>query len=226
MPYYCNGAPTDNVAKPTPRSSLVPFRQPARHLRQQREVAVGVVGGVVEEHSQVVDLQEKRAANGTSDVLDSIKQVAVAGTTPAAPAVPPQSPLIIKGGSVRFEPRTNLVTAVAGVASQLLVEPLSDAISDNIIFPLIEKALGRDIPSSAEIRRLQQQPEQVRSLKDAAVEAPAPPQPLVDASVPPSNAIEMPCGQLRIQRRCRRLWKNHWKHIHHLKQMTNAIVSI
>ena len=89
----------------------------------------------------------------------------------SAPSVPPQSQLVFKGGSVRFQPRANLVTAVAGVAGQMLVEPLSDAISDNIIFPLMEKALGRDIPSAAEIRRLQQQPEQVRSLKDAAVDA-------------------------------------------------------
>ena len=74
---------------------------------------------------------------------------------------------------MRFQPRANLVTAVAGVASQLLVEPLSDAISDNIIFPLMEKALGRDIPSAAEIRRRQQQGEQVRSRKDAAVETPS-----------------------------------------------------
>ena len=51
----------------------------------------------------------------------------------------------------------------AGVAGQMLVEPLSDAISDNIIFPLMEKALGKDIPSAAEIHRRQQQSEQVRS---------------------------------------------------------------
>jgi len=87
----------------------------------------------------------------------------------SAPSVPSQSQLVFKGGSVRFQPRANLVTAVAGVASQMLVEPLSDAISDNIIFPLMEKALGRDIPSAAEMRRLQQQGEQVRSLKDAAL---------------------------------------------------------
>ena len=61
----------------------------------------------------------------------------------AAPSVPPQSQLVFKGGSVRFQLRTNLVTAVAGVASQMLVEALSDAISDNIIFPFMEKALER-----------------------------------------------------------------------------------
>ena len=53
-------------------------------------------------------------------------------------------------------PRENLVTAAAGVAGQMLIEPLSDAIIDNIIFPLMEKALGRDIPTSAEIRQRQE----------------------------------------------------------------------
>ena len=37
----------------------------------------------------------------------------------------------------------------------MLVEAVADVISDNIIFPLMETALGRDIPSAAEIRHLQ-----------------------------------------------------------------------
>ena len=69
----------------------------------------------------------------------------------------------------------------------MLVEPLSDIISDNIIFPLMEKALGRDFPSAAEIRH-QQPGEQVRSSRDAAVKAPS--QAPVEASVPPLNAID------------------------------------
>jgi len=89
---------------------------------------------------------------------------------------------------VRFQPRANLVTAVAGVASQMLVEPLSDAISDNIIFPLMEKALGRDIPSAAEIRRLQQQSEQVPNVKDTEVDAL--PQTSLEASVSPLKPID------------------------------------
>ena len=90
--------------------------------------------------------------------------------------------------SARFQPRANLVTAVAGVAGQILVEPLSDAISDNIIFPLMEKALGRDIPSAAEMRRLQQQGEQVPTVKDA--EADAQSEALPGASVTPLNPID------------------------------------
>ena len=109
----------------------------------------------------------------------------------SAASVPSQSPLVFKGGSVRFQARTNLVTAVAGVASQMLVEPLSDVISDNIIFPLMEKALGRDIPTSVEIRQRQelerQNQQQVGSTKDAAVDAL--PQTSPEASVTPLNPL-------------------------------------
>ena len=109
-----------------------------------------------------------------------------------APSVPSQSQLVFKGGSVRFQPRPNLVTAVAGVASQMLVEPLSDVISDNIVFPLMEKALGRKLPTSAEIRQRQeseqQTPQQVRTTKDAPVDAL--PQTSLEASVSPLNPID------------------------------------
>ena len=110
----------------------------------------------------------------------------------AAPSVPSQSQLVFKGASVRFQPRTNLVTAVAGVASQMLVEPLSDAISDNIIFPLMEKALGRELPTSAEIRQRQelerQNQQQVDSTKDAAVDVL--PQTSPEAFVMPLNPVD------------------------------------
>ena len=109
----------------------------------------------------------------------------------AAPSIP-QPQLIFKGGSVHFQPRANLVTAVAGVASQMLVEPLSDVISDNIIFPLMEKALGRELPTSAEIRQRQelerQNPQQVGITKDAVVDAL--PQTSPEASVLPLNPID------------------------------------
>ena len=101
--------------------------------------------------------------------------------------------------------RANLATAVAGVASQMLVEPLSDVISDNIIFPLMAKALGRDIPSAVEIPRLQQQGEQVRSSRSSAAEEPF--QTNAEAPVPVLNATDDQCRQLRIQRRYERLWK-------------------
>ena len=71
----------------------------------------------------------------------------------SAPSVPSQSPLIIKGGSAHLAPKANIATAAAGVASQMLVETLSDVISDNVIFPLMEKALGRELPTSAELRQ-------------------------------------------------------------------------
>ena len=74
----------------------------------------------------------------------------------------------------------------------MLVEPLSDAISDNIIFPLMEKALGRELPTSAQIRQRmeseQQTPQQVRTTKDAVVDAL--PQTSPEASVSPVNPID------------------------------------
>ena len=111
----------------------------------------------------------------------------------SAPSVPSQSSLVFKGGGVHFQSpvRANLVTAVASVASQMLVEPLSDAISDNIIFPLMEKALGRDIPSAAEIRQRQelerQNQQQVDSTKDAVVDAL--PQASLESPVTPLNPL-------------------------------------
>ena len=89
-------------------------------------------------------------------------------------------------------PRENLVTAAAGVAGQMLVEPLSDAISDNIIFPLMEKALGREIPSSAELRQMTEQerqnPKQDRNAKES--DKNALPEPSSEASVPPLDPID------------------------------------
>ena len=112
----------------------------------------------------------------------------------SAPAVPPQSQLIFKGGGVYFQSpvRANLVSAVAGVASQMMVEPLSDIISDNIVFLLMEKVLGRELPSTAEIRQRQelerQNPQQVGITKDAVADAL--PQTSLEASVMPLNPID------------------------------------
>jgi hypothetical protein len=60
-------------------------------------------------------------------------------------------------GVARFQPaiRSNIVTALAGVAGQMLVQPLADVISDNVINPLMGAALDRDIPKMDEIRRLE-----------------------------------------------------------------------
>ena len=142
--------------------------------------------------SDAMSRQQAVIRNAQRQVLGSkaVPQLKPSGSF-AAPSVP-QSQLVFKGGSVRFQPRTNLVTAVAGVASQMLVEPLSDAISDNIIFPLMEKALGRELPTSAEIRQRQklkrQNQQQVDSTKDTAVDAL--PQTSLEASVSPLNPAD------------------------------------
>ena len=74
----------------------------------------------------------------------------------------------------------------------MLVEPLSDVISDNIVFPLMEKALSRELPTIAEIRQRQeleqQTPQQVRTTKDAVVDAL--PQTSPESSVMPLNPID------------------------------------
>ena len=85
----------------------------------------------------------------------------------------------------------------------MLVEPLSDAISDNIIFPMMETALGRELPTTSEIRQRQEleqrTQQQVRTTKDAVVDAL--PQTSPEASVSPVNPIEDSMYQSRIQRR-------------------------
>ena len=141
--------------------------------------------------SDAMSRQQAVIRNAQRQVLGSkaVPQLKPSGTF-AAPSVQPQ--LIFKGGSVHFQPRANLATAVAGVASQMLVEPLSDAISDNIIFPLMEKALGRELPTTSEIRQRQeleqQNPQQVGITKDAVVDAL--PQTSPEASVTPLNPID------------------------------------
>ena len=74
--------------------------------------------------------------------------------TQAKPKAPPSN-LVFKGGGVRYQPtmKGNLVTAVAGVAAELLVEPVADVISDNVIHPLIRAVFSKDISKLDELRR-------------------------------------------------------------------------
>ena len=74
-----------------------------------------------------------------------------------APPVNTKGSIVIQGGVARFKAplRSNLVTAIAGIAGEMLVQPLADVISDNIINPLMGAALDRDIPRMEEIRRLE-----------------------------------------------------------------------
>ena len=137
--------------------------------------------------SDAMSRQQAIIRNAQRQVLGSnaVPQLKPSGSF-AAPSVPSQSPIVFNG-SVHFQPRANLVTAVAGVAGQMLVEPLSDAISDNIIFPLMEKALGETF--QAELRRRQQQGVQVPIVKDAEVDAL--PEASPEASVMPSILLMM-----------------------------------
>ena len=142
--------------------------------------------------SDAMSRQQAVIRNAQRQVLGSkaVPQLKPSGSF-AAPSIP-QPKLVFKGGSVHFQPRTNLVTAVAGVASQMLVEPLSDVISDNIIFPLMEKALGRELPTTSEIRQRQelerQNQQQVDITKDAVEDAL--PQASSESPVMPLNPID------------------------------------
>ena len=144
--------------------------------------------------SDAMSRQQAVIRNAQRQVLGSnaVPQLKPTGTF-SAPSVPYRMEPVIQGGSVRLVPRANLVTAVAGVASQLLVEPLSDAISDNIVFPLMEKALGRELPTSAEIRQRQelerQNQQHVDSTTDAAL-IDALPQTSPESPVTPLNPID------------------------------------
>ena len=98
-------------------------------------------------------------------IRDAQRQVlgesAVPKLTPSgrytAPSINTKGSIVFQNGVARFQPamRGNLVTAVAGVAGQMLVQPLADVISDNVINPLMDAALNRDIPKMDEIRRLE-----------------------------------------------------------------------
>jgi hypothetical protein len=184
-------------------------REDARRIAEQnnpntRDVDKPTATTSKRQLSDAMSRQQAVIRNAQRQVLESsaVPQLKPSGTF-AAPPVQPQSQLVFKGGSVRYQPRTNLVTAVAGVASQMLVEPLSDVISDNIIFPLMEKALGRELPTTAEIRQRQelerQNPQQVGSTKDAEVDAL--PQASSESPVMPLNPIDDVEHQSRIQRR-------------------------
>ena len=64
-------------------------------------------------------------------------------------------PKLTPSGKYTAPLRSNLVTALAGVAGQMLIPPLADVISDNIINPLMGAALDKYIPKMDEIRRLE-----------------------------------------------------------------------
>ena len=131
------------IDKPTPTTDTNLLRQAAE--RQQ---------------SMIRDAQQQAFSKR------NVPQVKPAGKF-AAPSVP-TSNLIFKGGGARFQPmmRGNLFTAVAGVAAELLVEPVADVISDYLIHPMIGAVLGKDIPSAEELRRIETMKKEIE-LKDA-----------------------------------------------------------
>lgn len=131
------------IDKPTPTSDRNLLRQAGQ--RQQ---------------SMIRDAQQQAFSNR------NVPQVKPGGRF-TAPSLP-TSNLVFKGGGVRFQPtmRGNLLTAVAGVAAELLVQPVADVISDYVIHPMIGTVLGKDIPSTEELRRIETMKKEIE-LKDA-----------------------------------------------------------
>jgi hypothetical protein len=125
-----NNPNTRYVDKPTPTTSKNALRDAAaRQQAMQRNAQRQVLGERV------------------------IPQVQPRGRF-VAPSVP-SSPLVFKGGSVHFQPtmRGNLLTAVAGVATDMLVQPIGDAVFDNLLSPLTEALTGAPAMTMEEIRR-------------------------------------------------------------------------
>ena len=91
----------------------------------------------------------------------ALGEIALPKLTPnrkyTAPPVNTKGSVVFQGGAARFQvpPRSNLVTAEAGVAEEMLAQRLPDIISDNVINMLIGAALDKDIPKMDKIRRLE-----------------------------------------------------------------------
>ena len=111
--------------------------------------------------SALTSIQSRQQAMMRDAQRQVLGETAVPKLTPSgkytAPPVNPKGSVVFQGGVARFQAplRSNLVTAVAGVAGEMLVQPLADVISDNVINPLMGAALDRDIPKMDEIRRLE-----------------------------------------------------------------------
>ena len=101
------------------------------------------------------NLLNEVATRQQSMIRDAQQQAFSKGNTAQAKPKAAPSNLVFKGGGVRYQPamKANLLTAVAGIAADALVEPLADVISDNVIHPLIGAAFGKDIPKMDELRR-------------------------------------------------------------------------
>ena len=128
-------------------------RETARQLRENANPNTRFI----DKPSPTTDrkLLNEIATRQQSMIRDAQQQAFSKGN--AAQSKPKAAPsnLVFKGGVVRYQPamRANLITAVAGIAADALVQPVADVISDNVIHPLIGAAFGKDIPKMDELRR-------------------------------------------------------------------------
>ena len=111
--------------------------------------------------SALTSIQSRQQAMMRDAQRQVLEESALSKLTPSgkytAPLINTKGSVVFQGEIARFQAplRSNLVTALAVVAGQMLIPPLTDVISDNIINPLIGAALDRDIPKMDEIHRLE-----------------------------------------------------------------------
>jgi len=108
---------------------------------------------------------------------------------------------VLKGGSVRLQaiPRASIITGVAGIAADMLVQPVADVISDYLINPVIGAVLGKDIPSAEELRRIETMKKEIelrdelnerlyqQKLEEAQL-------PIIEEEAPPPPALPEPAS--------------------------------
>ena len=88
-----------------------------------------------------------------------VLQVQPSGQFNAPRVLPYEMKLVGEGGVVRMKPvprRSSIAGAVAGVAGDLVAQPLADALSDNVIHPILGAVTGADIPTMEELRIMDQ----------------------------------------------------------------------
>lgn len=106
---------------------------------------------------------------------------------------------VCKGSSVRLQaiPRASIITGVAGIAADMLVQPLADVINDYVINSMIGAVLGKHIPSAEELRRIETMKKEIefrdadnerlykQKLDDAQL-------PIIEGGAPPPLALPEP----------------------------------
>lgn len=128
-------------------------RETARQLRENANANTRFIDKPIPTTDR--NLLRQAGERQQSMIRDAQQQAFSKGNAAQSKPKAPPSNLVFKGGGVRYQPamKANLMTAVAAIAADALVEPLADVISDNVIHPLISAVTGRDFLTVDELRR-------------------------------------------------------------------------